>query len=330
MLSEDYRKVFSLFVPTSDHPVAKPLSMSRAGSRAVSVIIPCYNQARFLREAVESLLAQTHPDWECTIINDGSADDTERVALDLVRQDKRVHYLSHSHRGLAATRNRGLDEATGAFIQFLDADDVILPTKLESQLTALSCHAAPALAYCHYRFGRCDAVYISPDSPLPLPSRLHDDRPLQHLALQWEVDLSIPIHCYLFDAQLFRSSHLRFDRTLATHEDWDCWMRLLAGRRTMVYLDEPLAIYRLHESSMCHNRPAMRRGFLQAIKKQRDLFKNDPEMAALFSEKLRLTRHHYGDSSPLSWLSTIPSRYVFGAPVHLKALVARALRLVED
>jgi hypothetical protein len=297
--------------------------MVQAGPRAVSVIIPCHNHARFLREAVESLFEQTHADWECWIINDGSADDTERVALDLARQDHRVRYLSHSHRGLAATRNRGLDEATGAFIQFLDADDVILPTKLESQLAALSRHSGPALAYCHYRVGRSDSVHISPDSSVPLRSRLADDRALPDLALHWEVDLSIPIHCYLFDARLFRSSHLRFDQTLATHEDWDCWMRLFATGPTAVYLDEPLVIYRKSESSMSRDRRAMRCGFLQAIRKQRRLFKDDPEMVALFSEKLRRTRAAYRDSSPWRRLSTIPSRSI-------RALAVRALGPIED
>lgn len=297
--------------------------MVQAGSRTVSVIIPCYNHARFLREAVESLFGQTHSDWECLIINDGSADDTRGVALDLARQDRRVRYLSHSHRGLAATRNRGLDEATGAFIQFLDADDVMLPMKLESQLAAFSRHPRPALAYCHYRLGRADAIHISPDSPVPLRSRLAEERALRDLALHWEVNLSIPIHCYLFDAQLFRSSHLRFDQTLATHEDWDCWMRLFATGPTTVYLDEPLVIYRKSKSSMSRDRRAMRRGFLQAIRKQRRLFKNDPDMVALFTEKLRRTRHAYGDASPWRWLSTIPSRSI-------RALAVRAPGPVED
>ena len=95
----------------------------------VSVIIPCFNQGKFLHDAVESVRTQTYPHWECIIINDGSTDDTDKTAKALISDDKRFRYHYQNNRGLPATRNTGLKMTGGAYIQFLDADDIIRPQK---------------------------------------------------------------------------------------------------------------------------------------------------------------------------------------------------------
>ena len=274
--------------------------MPPTGSGLVSVIVPCFNQGRFLREAVESLFAQTYRNWECIIIDDGSTDDTPRVAADLARRDQRVRCLAQPNRRLPATRNRGLDEAKGDFIQFLDADDVILPQKLHLQVGAHARSPDPAIVYCHYRFGRGDSVYEELEQSTALTSRLDPDRPLEHLARDWETALSIPIHCFLFDVRLFRELGIRFDSALPNHEDWDCWMRMFRRRPSMIYLSEVLAVYRVHADSMTRNGPAMRRGFLRAIKKQQGFFWHDREVSRLLAAKLAATRAYYRDHGPFA------------------------------
>src|SRR5688572_9121514 len=102
----------------------------------VSVIVPCYNQGRFLGEALTSIVRQTYPHWECLVINDGSKDDSGEVALGYAAGDARFRYMEQTNKGLSATRNRGLDEMRGAFVQFLDSDDVIHPDKLRLQIEA--------------------------------------------------------------------------------------------------------------------------------------------------------------------------------------------------
>src|SRR6185437_11144924 len=103
--------------------------MTSPGPRArVSVVIPTYNSGPLVTEAVESVLAQTLPAAEVLVVDDGSTDDTpERLAA----YGERIRYLPQANQGVAAARNRGIREATGDLIAFLDADDVWHPRKLE-------------------------------------------------------------------------------------------------------------------------------------------------------------------------------------------------------
>jgi len=124
----------------------------------ISVIIPFLNMRRFLRDAVESVYAQTVSDWEILLIDDGSTDGSGEAARDYARRDPdRVRLLppgpSGAH-GASAARNRGLREARGEYIAFLDADDIWLPEKLERQLGLLENHprAAMTFARVHYFF----------------------------------------------------------------------------------------------------------------------------------------------------------------------------------
>ena len=91
----------------------------------ISIIVPCYNQAQYLDECLQSVLDQTFPDWECIIVNDGSNDNTEQVSKNWVNKDSRFKYYHQENAGLSATRNKGIQNAIGEFILPLDADDKI-------------------------------------------------------------------------------------------------------------------------------------------------------------------------------------------------------------
>src|SRR5262245_20179101 len=118
---------------------------------SVSVVIPCYNAGRFLKETLESILAQTRPALEVIVVDDGSTDDSAAVAGAF---GPPVRVLRQSNQGESVARNRGLDEARGDWVAFLDADDVWAPDKLERQLAAVE--GSPGVACCHtgfYLFG---------------------------------------------------------------------------------------------------------------------------------------------------------------------------------
>ena len=101
----------------------------------VSVITPAYNAAPFLEETIKSVQAQTFTDWEMIIVDDCSKDTTLELAYRLARDDHRIHVLTNEkNSGVAATRNKALDVATGEYIAFLDSDDLWLPMKLEKQV----------------------------------------------------------------------------------------------------------------------------------------------------------------------------------------------------
>jgi glycosyltransferase involved in cell wall biosynthesis len=118
---------------------------------AVSVVVPIYNAGRFLREAVEGVLQQTFNDWELLLVDDGSLDGSIQLAAEYAQRfAPKVRQLFHPDRrnhGLGATRNRGVEEATGKYVAFLDADDVWLPDKLERQVRLLEQHPNVGLLY---------------------------------------------------------------------------------------------------------------------------------------------------------------------------------------
>ena len=119
-------------------------------SPLVSVIMIFLNAEEFMREAVESVLAQTYPNWELILVNDGSSDDSTEMAREFAKNDQRIRYFEHTGRqnlGMSASRNRGIQQSRGGLIAFLDADDVYLPQKLEQQVSLLQSHPQAAMVY---------------------------------------------------------------------------------------------------------------------------------------------------------------------------------------
>ena len=251
----------------------------------VSVVVPCYNQGRFLAEALDSVRAQTHAHWECLIVNDGSTDDTGSVVRRYAAQDARFRYVEQENRGLPAARNRGLRETSGDYIQFLDSDDVIGPAKFERQLALLGSRDRPALAFCDHLYGAEDDIHRTIEQHRFYEPRFRMARPIEDIAARWETELSIPIHCFLFDSRLFREHGISFNERLPNHEDWDCWMRVFALDPAVLCVPQALAISRYHPRSMSRNVKRMRRGFLAAIDTQLSHRRDDPVLTQILQRK---------------------------------------------
>ena len=266
------------FVGNSRETSMKPL---------ISIIIPCYNQSHYLIDSVNSIVAQTYTHWECILVNDGSTDNTYAVANDLSKRDSRIHVIHQRNKGLSGARNRGLDEAQGQFVQFLDADDVIYPEKLKIQITSLlAINNRVALAYSDYRNcpeNNIHETIIHSSNP---PARFVMELPVYDMAARWETKMSIPVHCFLFNNYFFKELNIRFDENLPNHEDWDCWMQILKHNPTVVVTPEVLAVYRLTTNSMCSNIPGMWCGFQKAILKQQSLFKRNQLIQRILHKKL--------------------------------------------
>ena len=275
---------------TEPPPRAEVREAGRKAPR-VSVIVPCYNQARFLPQALESVIAQSEQDWECIVVNDGSTDDTREIAARYAGLDGRLHYIEQNNQGVGAARNAGLRICRGRYIQFLDADDALFPNKISSQLAVLESESAPALAYCDYyhaegvRLGEITAHHFS-------GPRLVMNNPLLDMAARWETELSIPIHCFLFDTRFFKQLAIHFDEHLPTHEDWDCWMQILRLNPIVKHVPKKMAVYRMHKDSMCRDSAIMRRGFDEALKKQLAI-SQDPQLRKVLQRKKSEMRRHY-------------------------------------
>jgi glycosyltransferase involved in cell wall biosynthesis len=116
----------------------------------VSIVMPFLDAERFIGDAIDSVLAQTYDDWDLLLVDDGSSDASREIALEYAAREPRVSYSTHEGGGTlgpAATRNLGIEQASGDYIAFLDADDVWLPVKLEQQTAILAARPEAGMVY---------------------------------------------------------------------------------------------------------------------------------------------------------------------------------------
>jgi O-antigen biosynthesis protein len=217
----------------------------------ISVIIPCFNQGKFIDEAVDSILAQSYTDFEIIIINDGSTDEFTVEKLGNYTRSK-TRIINTENGGLSAARNKGFREAKGEFVQYLDADDMITNLKFEDQLRVFSQNQEVDVCISDYMiFDIVRNIYC--EHP---PSKFPGDLPLEDLLFKWERGWTIPIHSALFKKKLW-SNVLPFNEKLRAKEDWFMWCDLAVRGKKFMFLDKQQAVYRQHESNMTRNNNEM-------------------------------------------------------------------------
>lgn len=214
---------------------------------SVSVVIPCFNAAAtMLSEAIESVLAQDANICEILVVDDASSDPyaAKNVADHFANQFDGVRLIRHTHnRGGSAARNTGIDQATGDLIALLDADDVWLPGKLAKQIRALLDFGSGEISPLSFCASNC--LLESGDLRRPANhTRPNNYRPLWRYFL--EEDCALQTSTLLLPAQLAKA--VRFTPNLPRHQDWDFAIRLQQAGAQIVYLDECLSHYRLHDN----------------------------------------------------------------------------------
>ena len=258
----------------------------------VSIIIPAYNQEKFISECLDSIIRHTVSGWECIVVNDGSTDRTKNIVLAYIQKDPRIRMIEQPNKGLSAARNAGLCEAKGDYIQFLDSDDAIKAHKLKLQLDSLPRTGIPALSYTDYYYStENDLTVQSPQTYIT--AKFASMNYLHDLISNWENKMSIPFHCFMFDASLFKKHNIAFDEQLPNHEDWDCLMNIFRLNPEVFYVNQKLAIYRRHESSMARDRLSMKNGFIRAIRKHQYSFPENSIEHKLLIKKRRQILHLY-------------------------------------
>ena len=216
-----------------------------------SLIIPTFNHARFVGAAIDSALAQTVSAFEIIVVDDGSTDETPAV---LARYAARVRVLRQENRGLSAARNAGLAAAHGKFVSFLDADDVMAPTKLAAQLEVLERSHAIGWTYCDVLMETVvTGATARASERFGYASRALDG---------WLFPELIHGNFIPAIAPLVRRTALEvaggFDERLTALEDWDMWLRLslIAEAR---YTPAVLVTYRIRPDGMSEDRARMDR-----------------------------------------------------------------------
>lgn len=223
----------------------------------VSVIIPCYNQAHFLPEALASVQAQTFQDWECIIVNDGSPDNTAEVAREWIARDSRFQYIEKPNGGLSSARNRGLQEATGEYVHFLDSDDYVAPEFYREMVRSLESDPGACLAFTGW------SLVDSVRNVLTSDQVVNPDYDWYHYMLQ---RCLCPCHAIVCKKELFDLVG-NFDESLRSCEDWDMWLRIAATGRGLAQVEGHFVYYRQHGQSMTTNYTRMLDCGLRVIRK---------------------------------------------------------------
>lgn len=215
----------------------------------VSVIMPAYNAERFIGTALRSLQAQSGPDLEIVVVDDGSSDDTLGLVHAAAAADARIVVIAGGHGGVSAARNTGLAAARGGFLTFLDSDDLCPPGKIARQLAKLHADA------------RHDAVV---GEILMFENLAADLWPAP--GSRTERFFGVQLAAGLFRRSVF-DRHGAFDPTLDQSEDLDFYLRLLEARAALHIEDEVASLYRRHGANMTNNFHQAQRGFLRACHK---------------------------------------------------------------
>jgi glycosyltransferase involved in cell wall biosynthesis len=202
----------------------------------VSVIIPTYNYARFIGQAIQSVLVQSYQDFEVIVVDDGSSDNTAEVVGGFGSQ---VRYLRQENRGANATRNAGIKAARGEFIAFLDADDLWMPEKLALQIRLSEARSEAGLIYGGMLLFDSTSGAVIGYHPL---SRCHEGWVMRQLYMYQFVPSPTP----LIRREVFERVGA-FDEGVTGPDDWDMWLRI-AARFQFALVAEPVALYRVHAS----------------------------------------------------------------------------------
>ena len=204
-----------------------------------SVILPCYNGARWIGRAVESILAQTYKHFELVIIDDGSTDDSKEIIAPYFC-DERVRYIYQTNRGFSAALNRGIKESSGCLIGFIGQDDLWMPKKLELQVKYFGKNENVALVHSNYYSIDSEERIIR-----LVKTKVRGFSSKQEVVKWLFLTTNIAFETVLVKRKCFDEVGL-FDERMVGYSDHDMWLRV-AGSFNIGYLDLPLVKKRQHE-----------------------------------------------------------------------------------
>ena len=233
----------------------------------VSVIIPTYNCAQYITEAVDSVLNQTYKNFEVIVIDDGSTDNTKEVLASYIDK-KQIYYIYQANKGPGAARNAGIDKARGNYIAFLDADDLLFPNSISRRISFLNKHPQVGMVFTDvYRINERDGSLWS-------EKHLRENRflelfssaviykcPPYYIFDKKFFDLAIRHHPFIkTPTVLIRKSIMDtiggFNEGLRAAQDVDLWLRV-SRCVPLAYIDEALSLWNNYRSSITKNFPVL-------------------------------------------------------------------------
>lgn len=240
----------------------------------VSVIIPTYNRADLISDAIDSVLNQTYSDYEIIVVDDASTDNTAEVVN---RYGDRVHYEVHAHSGASGTRNHGLRAAHGRYIAFLDSDDLFFSTKLEKQIALFEQHPELGMVYSSYTSANLEKKPLDEH-----PAGVYKNGYQELLTGCTIATPTVMVRRDVID-QIGM-----FDEELLIADDIDLWSRIFRYY-PIEPIHESLALVRLHEGSMGRDPEWILNSYMHLLLKA---FRADPSIS-WFTRRRMLARMHY-------------------------------------
>lgn len=230
--------------PTTKHPLTETLPI-------ISVIVPTYNCAQYLPEALDSILAQQYPNLEIIVVDDGSSDGSAEIAESY---GSPVRVIRQQNKGPAAARNRAAQEAKGEYLAFLDGDDIWLPGKLKAQVDYIQSHPEAKIVYASLKRWRMNEESNTYPPKEAVATNQHnvgiDESCSGWIYHKLLLDSMISIITAIIPHTLFDALG-GFDESLKIGEDYDFWLR--ASRITQAHkLNRDVALYRINPASTTH------------------------------------------------------------------------------
>lgn len=214
------------------HPDARPLA---------SVVMPAYNAEKFIEKSIDSVLDQSERNFELVIVDDGSKDSTPAIISKKMSADKRIRYFrTELNKGPSHTRNYGIEQAKGEYIAFLDADDIMSRTALESRIKALEGNGFACGSF-------CDMVLID-DKDEPLGITIRHQPSIAFIDL---LENKFPTSMIVLRASALKEEG-GFDNSFRHGEDWDLWLRLTRTGKVFARSEDGHIKYRQYGDSLTH------------------------------------------------------------------------------
>lgn len=239
----------------------------------VSIIMPSYNTAKFISETIESVLAQTYPNWELIIVDDCSTDDTDAVVCPYLVDDRIRYIKNEKNSGAAVSRNRALREAKGKWVAFLDSDDLWVPEKLEKQISFMKKN--------DYHFSYTNYIEIDETTNPNGRSVTGPKKVTRHGMYNycWMGCLTV-----MYDAETIGLIQIA---DIKKNNDYAMWLK--ACKKADCYLlDEVLAKYRKRSGSISNH------GYTKLIKWHYKLYREAEKRSSLVSVALTLRNLFWG------------------------------------
>jgi glycosyltransferase involved in cell wall biosynthesis len=247
----------------------------------ISVIIPCYNQAKYLGEAIESVLRQSYNNFEIIVVDDGSTDDTQEVA----RSYEKVECVVQANRGLAEARNAGMRASKGEYLVFLDADDRLMARAIEAGASALDARPDCAFAYGHVRLIGADGLLLS----VPEQAVIENDHYVELLRHNF---------IWTLGSVMYRRDKFMeaggFNPSINASADYDMNIRL-ASKFEVHCHGEVILEYRKHDQNMTRSFKTMLKSAVTARRNHRKSVRGNKRYESALKEGIISVQKDYGE-----------------------------------